>query len=354
MEGDTDIDGDNIDNTLDAQPYDRSVGNVDSNQNQIPDHIDWSLNNNGNQSEKKARIQQKLFAKNGVILVKRSTEFTPQLAQVIDDMVSRVFASLYVGRDYLPTLKTIASVQWVSLDAATDDGAKAQVIAQNETLTMWQSGIELNAFLLFGLLGHELAHNYQFSLDYTERDQQELSNNIYRHNNFYRELQPFGWSFEDNDGKGLDEGQIFNLFTPQWQEISPYSMQFDETNVEDLEKLVEDKDLNDPEVVARHIVGTYSLTTPLEWHADSMIAYLFILLEDYAEKHFCTMGEMEELKRLTKDININTWDFYHGNARGNEDLLDYFSEKFPISEENLDYLTREYLLGSFPGTCADF
>ena len=39
MEGDTDIDGDKIENVLDGHPYDKTKGNDDANGNTVPDHI---------------------------------------------------------------------------------------------------------------------------------------------------------------------------------------------------------------------------------------------------------------------------------------------------------------------------
>ena len=61
--------------------------------------------------------------------------------------------------------------------------------------------------------------------------------------------------------------------------------------------------------------------------------------------------KMEMLKLATKADNIKAWNFYHGNARGNLVAMKYFRETFPITHNDWDYLTREYLLKSYPDVC---
>ena len=194
---------------------------------------------------------------------------------------------------------------------------------------------------MFGLLGHELSHNIQFSLDYSEADRKDLAKNIYRYKNFYNLLENFGWSFENT---AVDQSEVYDQVSLHYQEISPWEIKYEGSTKDELEYFI-NNDLDNPLVRAAHIVGVYSLS-PLEWHADHMIAYLFNGMEDYAQQHFCTNNEMEMLKSATKADNVMTWDFYHGNARGNLVAMNYFREAFPIADSDWDYLTREYLLKS--------
>jgi len=272
------------------------------------------------------------------------------VAQVVDDVVTKAFKNVFSEKKKLPTLTTVASIQWTALDKATDTedeyGVFAMVMAQNTTLSVFQKGIDLNGFLLFGLLGHELSHNIQFSLDYSEADRKDLAENTYRHNNFYKLLENFGWSFEK---KTLDPSEYYSRISLHYQELSPWAIKYEGSTRDELQTAI-NGDLDNPLVRAAHIVGVYSLS-PLEWHADNMIAYLFNGMEDYAQQHFCTDNEMEMLKLATKADNIKAWNFYHGNARGNLVAMKYFREAFPIAHNDWDYLTREYLLKSYPDVC---
>ena len=140
MEGDTDIDGDGILNTLDIGPYEMNVTNEDINNNTVPDHIDWSLIKKDD--SKMAAIQVKLYKDHGIILVERSTIFTELVAQVVYDVVTRAFKQVFSEKKKLPTLTTVASIQWTALDEATDTeddyGVFAMVMAQNATLSVFQ------------------------------------------------------------------------------------------------------------------------------------------------------------------------------------------------------------------------
>ena len=347
MEGDTDIDDDGIRNTVDINPYDAALGANDAkNNNGVPDHIDWSLQD---KSDNMAQIQQELYNKYEIILVERSTEFTEPLVQVIYDIVTRAFRPQFENGATLPALTTVAAIKWTSLDLATDDRSRAQVLAHSGTLEMFQYGIDLDPFLLLGLLGHELSHSIQFSMDYSESDHQDLLRNIYRGENFYKMMAQFDWSFDKHP---IEEKEVYSQITPQYQELRPYKIiRFKGKTFEQWKKFLNKKSLDHKDVRKNNIVGKYSLSSPYEWHADYMIAYLFVGMEDYAEKHFCSKEQFKNLKALTKRDNVKAWKFNHQNSRSNTKALEYFHRTYPIDEQDWGYLTREYLLNTYTGVC---
>ncbi len=348
MEGDVDIDGDDIRNTLDLEPYDASIKNDDSaNNNGVPDHLDWALQD---KPEHMSVIQQKLFNDHGIILVERSTEFTALLAQGVYDIITRAFKPLFEGRQTLPTLTTVAAIKWTSLDLPTDDFSRAQVTAHNGTLEMFAHGINLSRFLLIGVLGHELSHNIQFAMDYSDTDRSEIIKNIYRNKNFHNMMEQFGWQIDEIP---VDESKVFQHISPQYQEVKTYkTIRFEQKTYKQWIDAIGKKDLRHPMIRITSIVGNYSLSSPFEWHADYMIAYLFIGMQNYAAQHFCTAEEAAKLKELAIAENITTWKFNHDNARGNKKALAFFRDKHHIDEADWEYFTQEYLLKNYPGICS--
>jgi hypothetical protein len=104
LEGDTDLDGDDVENVLDADPFDSAVGRqAPAN---IPPKADWARQ--GKPAEM-VRIQRELFDNHRILLLERSAEFTPQLARSVYDTVTRVYQQIFDGNGTLPTLRIIAT-----------------------------------------------------------------------------------------------------------------------------------------------------------------------------------------------------------------------------------------------------
>jgi hypothetical protein len=287
FEGDIDLDGDGIRNVYDVAPYDRRVGGVDTNRDgapdkpgsfadadgdKIPDHIDWSTLAPEQLSEQHAEQQAGLFRDFGVMLVERSSSFTPELVQAIDDTMRLVF------RKPLPTLRTMAVEDQLLL--SRDLGDNGLMVAQTQTLTVYTKSItNADPLVVLGLLVHEVDHAWQLGQDFDANDLRAENTRIhYPPGKFAGSIERFGWVAEDDT---LGEVYHHRLYWPHFYATSPrYLYRGSPPNewaawFEDVERESGRDFLRNSPAVTWGMVGPYSLTSPWEWHADQLMASVY-------------------------------------------------------------------------------
>lgn len=379
FENDPDIDDDGIRNVLDVEPYRYSDGQApDSDQDRVPDHIDF-----GDNQLTRARIQQALLDKYDITLVERTAEFTPRLARIVEDVVTKVFREYFTHGDGTGVLKTVATEKWEALVSPcrqpTDlqcpdhhefkctDRTKGLVSSQSNTMYIYGPALKSPRHFQMGLVIHEMAHVYQFSLDFdSDKVHAMRTENVYTPDLFYAELKPMGWVMQTDPE---NDPYIYSSYLPVDYEVE-YSDEADEYYNEeielagwDIEKFYEylsrrrkalkgGEYLDEPLAQDMNIVSAYSVKSPWEWHAENLLAYVYNGMEDHAET-FCPDGH-EELREAFREANGEFWAFGHQNARNSGAVREYFDTKFPISHQDWEYLTCNYLLPGCPVKCGDY
>ena len=285
FEGDIDLDGDGIRNVYDAAPYNRRVGGVDRNGDGapdkgfadqdgdgIPDHIDWSNIASDRLGEKQAEQQAALFREFNVILIERSSSFSPMLVQAVDDTLRLLF------REPMPTLRTVAVEHQLLI--SPDLGDNGLMVAQTQTLTVYTKSIKgADPLVVFGLFVHEVDHAWQLAQDFNTGDLRAENKRIhYPPGKFTKSLTSFGWEAEDDT---LGEGYHHRLYWPHFYATSPsYLYRGSAPNewaawFQDVEAESGRDFLRNSPAVTWGMVGPYSLTSPWEWHADQLMASVY-------------------------------------------------------------------------------
>ena len=362
LEGDVDLDGDGVRNVLDTAPYDPAEGGrdadgdgvpdpgsfPDANSNGIPDTVDWAL---GDKRPEAAQRQRELFLQHGILLVDRSAAFTDELARSVHDVITRILSP--ISRDRLPALRVVAAEETCLLAPELDDGTQAMMISQTQTLVVYRTGIDLPPFVQLGLLAHELAHGYQFSLDFEGVDR-ENRRIYFPAPTFLERVRPFGWSYQAISPAEVPDP--FVLFTPHYLGLEPTYAYRDETPeswAEWLDALyaeVGDEYLADERVTELGIVGDYSLENPWEWHSDTLIAYLFVEIEQLLEQGAGQNSAGVERMRLAA---IDAWpSFRYANLA--PEVHAHFRKVLPLRSEDLAYFAETYVepLAATPGRLA--
>jgi hypothetical protein len=360
FEGDIDLDGDGIRNVYDSAPYDPRVGGVDQNRDGIPDkpgsfadrdgdgipdHLDWSRR----KSEPLPELQSKLFRDYGVILVERSSRFTPELVQAVDDTLRFVF------RERISTLRTIAVEEQLLIDP--DLGDNGFMLAQTQTLTICTKSLEgAEPIVLLGLVIHEVAHAWQLAQDFDESHLAE--ENVKMHfppGHFTRSLERYGWKV---DRGTLEEGYRHRLYWPHFYATSPRYMYRGSsphewaTWFEDVRAESGPEFLRNSPAVTWGMVGPYSLTSPWEWHADHLMAALYNRMDRGVSEHDNrTYRNIAGLLRTAMlDAVQAQWSRYdYRNAVGTS-VDRELGRRFAVTQEEIEILVDRYVipLADFP------
>ena len=319
LEGDTDLDGDGYHNVLDEAPY--VVAEEAGGPEAIPASLDWAKL--GKPTDM-VRIQRELLDKNRILLVERSAEFTPELAQSVYDVVTKVYREIFANDGVLPTLRVIATEESSLLDPEDEAGASdfAQVLPATQTLEIYRRGIDALPVIQLGFLAHEIAHNVQFSLDYDAQRQDEIiRRNYFAAAHFFDLVEPYGWTVVPTE---LDPQAEFSLFRPQYVSQEPYEYLYMDEPLEDweawlgaiYEEVGEDAYLTDERITELHILGDYSLSGPWEWYSDEVIAYVYLAMLD-AVADQCQPSEWDALRLAFQGETVEAeWPYFRfENAR---------------------------------------
>jgi hypothetical protein len=344
LEGDTDLDGDGIDNALDSRPF-----AADSNdQAELPAGADWAA---GGKPESMARTQRKLLGNHRVLLVERSAGFTPALARSVEDVLTRVYRSIFSGNGTLSTLRIISTDESSLLYADAEEGSGdfAQVFAATQTMEIYRPGIDAPPVIQLGFLVHEIGHNIQFEMDFDARRQEEIMRrNAFVAEHFHDLISDYGWTTVDYEPDPQTE---FTLFRPQYTSPDAYGyLYYEETPEEWAEwlgdiyaEVGEDDYLTDPRLLELYLLGDYSVSGPWEWYSDHLIAYVYIAMID-SLKDDCDETGWDALRHsFQEDIVRQAWPYFRfENARG-APIQEHLAGTFPLEPGDVEYLAEYYL-----------
>jgi hypothetical protein len=358
FEGDIDLDGDGIRNVYDAAPYDRRVGGVDTNRDgapdkpgsfadadgdKVPDHIDWSTLGPEHLNEQHAEQQAGLARDFGVMLVERSSSFTPALVQAIDDTMRLVF------RKPMPTLRTVAVEDQLLL--SRDLGDNGLVVAQTQTLTVYTKSItDADPLVVLGLLVHEVDHAWQLGQDFDTTDPRAENKRIhYPPGKFTSSLERFGWVAEDDT---LGEVYHHRLYWPHFYATSPrYLYRGSPPNewaawFEDVERESGRDFLRNSPAVTWGMVGPYSLTSPWEWHADQLMASVYNRIDrGIGQHHNHAYRDIASLLRvrMLKSVRGQWYRYDYRNAAGTS-IDRALAQQFELTPIEIETLIDRYVV----------
>ena len=354
LEGDTDLDGDGVENVLDPDPY--TAGTRHPGPRSIPEHLSWA--SAGKPSEM-VQIQQRLYEQHQILLVDRSAAFTSTLAKAVYDAITRVYARPFAEHPNLPTLRIIAA-ETNSLLVAEDEagsGDFAQVFPATQTMEIYQQAVDAPPVIVLGSLVHELGHNFQFALDYdAQRRDEIMRRNFVPAPNFHAIVEPHGWTLVPTEP---DPEAEFTLFRPQYVPPDAFEYRYLGESIEAWEawlgaiydEVGADTYLSDPRIVEAHVLGDYSLSSPWEWHSDHLIAYVYLAMLDSLQPS-CETARLTELAdAFQSDTVAGAWPYFRfANARG-APVQQELRQSFPITPADAAALARDYLLPLHPGFC---
>ena len=354
LEGDTDLDGDGLDNVLDAEPFVVTPGGQKT--SGLPAHLDWARQG---KPAGMVRIQHALYDSHRILLVERSARFTPELARSVYDVVTRVYQALFSNNGTLPTLRIIATEESSLLNPDDEAGAGdfAQVMAHSQTLEIYRRGIDASPVIQLGYLAHEIAHNIQFSYDYDAQRQDEIMRrNYFAAPRFLELVRQYGWTTVDAE---LEAGTGFALLRPHYVVLEPHEYRYRGRSPADWEAwlttIYEEVGaadyLGDERLSGQHILGDYSLSGPWEWYSDYVIAWLYLAMLDSVAKH-CAPEQWAALSVTFQTETVQgAWPWFRfENGRGAA-LLSHLDHEYPIDPVDIDYLAEQYLLAAHPEIC---
>ena len=344
LEGDTDVDGDGVDNVLDASPFSADT----SQEPRLADAADWD---GTSKPEPMAETQQELLANHRVLLVERGATFTPELTRSVEDVLTRVYRSIFAGNGTLSTLRIIAAEESSLLYAAAEEGSGdfAQVFAATQTMEVYRAGIDSPPVIQLGFLVHEIGHNVQFEMDFDARRQEEIIHrNVFVAEHFHDLVSNYGWTTVDYES---DPETEFTLFRPQYTSADAYGyLYYDETPEQWTEWLSdiyaevgEDDYLSDPRLLEYFILGDYSLSGPWEWYSDHLVAYVYLAMIDSLQDDCGKAGWGALRRSFQEDVVRKAWPYFQfENARGAR-IQEHLAEAFPLDTVDVEYLAKTYL-----------
>ncbi len=344
LEGDTDVDGDGIDNLLDAQPFAANA----SGRTRLSPGADWAADGKPGSM---ADIQRELLENHRVLLVERSARFTPALARAVRDVLTRVYRSVFANNGTLSTLRVVSTEEAPLLYADAEEGSGdfAQVLAATQTMEVYRPGIDAPPVIQLGFLTHEIGHNVQFEMDFDGRRQDEIMRyNVFVAEHFNDFVSSYGWTTVDHEP---DPEAQFKLFRPQYVSPDAYGYLYHgETPdkwamwlAEIYDEVGENDYLTDPRLVERYVLGDYSLSGPWEWYSDHLIAYVYLAMIDSLQDD-CADSEWDALRNsFQEDVVRAAWPYFRfENARG-APIQEHLAETFPLDPADVKYLAEHYL-----------
>ena len=353
LEGDTDVDGDGIDNVFDTTPFSANT----SDQAELVAPANWAMSG---KPDVMAESQRELLVDNRILLVERSASFTPELTRSVRDVITRVYRSIFSDNGTLSTLRLIAAEEASLLFADSDEGSGdfAQVFAATQTMEVYRPGIDAPAVIQLGFLIHEIGHNVQFEMDFDARRQEEIMRrNVFVAEHFNDLVAGYGWTKVDYEP---DPESEFTLFRPQYISPDSYGYLYLDKTPEEwavwLEEIYaevgEDAYLTDPRLVELHVLGDYSLSGPWEWYSDHLIAYVYLAMIDSLQED-CSASGWDALRHsFQNDVVRKAWPYFRfENARG-APVQKHLAETFPLDPADVEYLAETYLGGLIVRYCA--
>jgi hypothetical protein len=362
FECDTDIDGDGVINAADHAPYDHRTGGKDldgdqfpdsgfndSNSNLIPDHVDWALIA-PDRDEWFFDMQQKFLVDYKLLLIERGLSFSTSSLEALQDSVGLVLAKFFPVGSGLKSLRTVVAEPHVYLTEPPSDSTNGMMLSHSQTLILYRSGLEAAPSVQLGLVVHEIGHAIQYAEDdEPQRSIAELRGEEVEASNFLRRMEAsYEWRTEPNQAQSLHTD---HWYWTVYDDISPkyfYSNQSSEHWQEwlaQIEAEVGDGFMSDQRVRQRHIIGSYSLGDPWEFHSDHMIAAAFAAIEDAGMALFPSkVAYQERLRHFRAEIDQFWPDFAYYNARGGQSLRQMRLE-MPIARRDAITLANRYFVG---------
>ncbi|NNE62984.1 MAG: hypothetical protein HKN34_02765 [Gammaproteobacteria bacterium] len=390
IENDTDVDNDCIPNYADLEPFDKYQGNseescdgtlfADDDSDGIPNHIDWSqTRDTSNLDLDLPKIQACLFGgsecddlnsgrKIQVLLIDKEKPLTDETIKTLRDVLVRIIANCRIdglefcqkkGYSKLALDKIYGSDNpfLQSDEGEPKSGRRGEVLLGNRAMYLYGLNNDshlggedkIKHLLRFLSISHELMHAIQYSFDYPENLRQVESSNRYITPKFIRyvnrRFKAMGIYAKKQDPESEYTNVLFNELG-----TFPYAASVFHTDFEDLDYDDGFENLSgagDEKYKRYSFIRGYEFSDIFEWHAVQIEAYLLNSMVDYYAKNIVVGDQIvakDKVKRIRRAFHCLRKGVYYEHA--SSEVMQVFKQEFPISDSDLDYLTREYLLST--------
>ncbi len=388
IENDTDVDGDGVFNVRDAQPYDTAITFDDTNDNTVPDHIDWAL---AKDKKDYAFLQEKTLKEFDMIMVERDSKFTRELAQSNYDLIYYIFWPVFdrLKERYpgtYPALHTMASSSRADHSVAIDQqSVLADMSGINATISYYDlldKDPEYKTILQLQTMAHELAHAVEFSMDTTcpfPVDTTACTDtaflrmkkyNVFYAQNYYEFVEKAGWTVNKTSWEAADEPleqltqsysckHVFKHIADHECYYVPYTEQYGTKTSEEWQKELTylwnneeyHKDFFEHKLLTdNYLPDDYAVTESWEWFPQYASHYMLYNISETGQKQCESEG-----KSLGRELIDGSWytlsaDF--NNIRGNKEALELIGPLFkPKDDQAWNFFTKNYLFHDYPNIC---
>jgi hypothetical protein len=352
LEGDVDLDGDGLDNVHDPNPFVAGDTPRSGPARPLPGAA-WAA-----RSAELAALQQRLLDSHGILLVDRTRRFTPGLAQVVEDVVSRVLPAHFDGISP-GSLRVVATEDGPLADPEAPEGAEdlAQFVPASRTIELYAPLIDAPPLVQLLVLVHEVMHAVQIDMDFSEQDQRRIEQrNLVLADEFHALVERWGWT---RDHEVREPSVQYTLLRPHHAYERPWSYEFDRRPAlrwkGALSALAARQDgddpLSDPAFAVLELPSVYAVEDPFEWHSEHAIAWLLLELVEAASAG-CTEDERAaRVRHLERTVLAPFWAFRAENAR-QAPVRGHFRSTYPLTSAGLEFLVERYLMPTRMPRCA--
>lgn len=303
---DQDIDNDGIDNIFDADPYSSFILNNDSDNDNIPNHLDWDLNNDNisdvkNISNNMAALQKTVFDSVDIIAVNQDTLHNARTIKTFHEVIKLGYGEVLSNNNgKFPEVKYL-----VAQKGKEDSRVLAWFRGVSKMITIEDLGREegtnevfpgITPLPFYATIIHELAHAHQKHIK--NRDHKDTT---------YIEF--LGHSWNDSSYKGKTRSEWNDLLDAEIDNAIDNYKESD--NITDINYCI---DLKSKTIIyaetkvakENNIISKYSLKSPNEYYAESVATYVMKLILEKRFVHLRPEAKERVMKRLRKKILIAT------------------------------------------------
>ncbi len=282
IQNDPDADNDGIENLMDAfpleAPFTSSTPNLDSDEDGLPDHLDWSNTDRhasySQKTERLVEIQREIFNDFGIVLIEaEGSEISERFADMTLDVL-QVFRNMYEAQNARQFTRSITLAKQYDYDPF---GVLAEVSPVNGQILVFEYGIEnlveekRNLVAPFMVYIHEFAHVIQNAMDFPGNMDGLLRFNAHNNTpNFIEAVRRMDWTIPIEDQVELD---LTGGFVDHGNEPVAFTEMFRETSLSELQSVcLDDVEQRFNFWAQYNIVTCYSLDGVREWHAEYITA----------------------------------------------------------------------------------
>jgi hypothetical protein len=227
-------------------------------------------------------------------------------------------------------------------------------------VSLSQETVDLVPILRLEILVHEMTHTLQFDMDFAASDVEGFrTRNRFDSDGFHEFARLLDWeAVPKSSHTPLPAFRLAVWHCDDKETDDPFTLTYREKPGEEWDQAWDGFVANstDPiwlnvQLKAEGMFSKYGFGSSWEWDAELMAAFVMNQLLDAAGR-ICTPAEADALSdNLHADIEGAGWEYVNENGRSLDSYQDVIAKRFHVEEATWDALSRQFLLGSYPGIC---